>query len=161
MGRHWYPSSCSPPSPGAQVLNLNTLYELRLSDSELSSEVLLEKSLVASHSLTVEPRFTSTVSWIVSSSPHRPPVAVSRDDAAAKGSQEGSSSKSDKKKRKRVTGGVAQGDPEEIAVKEPKVRFQEVVEAKEEAIAAVAVAGKGSKKKNKKKNKKSKPQTEK
>jgi hypothetical protein len=151
MGRLW-----SAPCPlldlthSAQVLNLNTLYRLHLSDPEISPEVLLKKSLATSHSLAVEPRFTCTVSWIVSSSTHRQPVVIAHDGGRDVVVEEVSSSKSEKKKQKRKR---AAAEEEEVA-REPKVRFEQAVEAKEEAEAAAAAVENVPKKKNKKNKKK-------
>jgi hypothetical protein len=123
----------------SQILNLN-----KLSALQVSPEQALEMSTIASHSLAVEPRFTSTVSWIV------PPAAPKQKKSNLLTEQnvnEGEPLPSRKKRKERKIEEVEPGNE----AKQQRVRF-EVLDAMNE-LEQKTTKEKVSKKKEKGKNK--------
>lgn len=101
--------------------------------------MLLEKSLIVSQSLAVEPRFTCTTSWIVA--PKLPKNKAIVDPEVENDQQVSIGQEKKQKKRKNSVSIPAVEQPQS---KEPKVRFQEIE-------PLVEVEEKQSKKKKQKK----------
>jgi hypothetical protein len=102
---------------------LNTLQNLYSANPQISPESLYEKSVLISDALTVEPRFTCTVSWIRSNQSKKSSTVEATSDTNEKAGNDNSAKESKaEKKRKRKNKEI-----EDEVERETKVRFQEAV----------------------------------
>jgi hypothetical protein len=121
-------ATCCTSNGKTLVLSLNTLQNLYSADPESPPDFLYEKSSIISNSLTVEPRFTCTVSWIRANQTKK--AEASNEKGTDVDNDHGAEETKAEKKRRRKNKAGDKDEEEDGAGRETKVRFQEVVVTK-------------------------------